>query len=265
MRERQDLERRWQEFDARLNDAVARATHARRALRRELSGLGARFTAVDARLAREFPDYAALSNPKPLSIAAAQALLGPDEALFFTLDTAGGTFAWLVTKHRRPLAQACRSPPEDIADKVQALRCGLDYDGEWGVKDAARAQRCLRLLEAQRPHPHRQADPLPFDLAGGARTLRRTVRAVQGRDRRQAAARSCPPARSRACRSRSWSPRSPAAAFPADPQLSPACPGSARAHAHERAAVGDEPQGAARARQGERGAASRISGLEIRC
>ena len=52
--------------------------------------------------------------------------------------------------------------PKDIADKVQALRCGLDYDGEWGAKDAARAQRCLRLLKLNAAP--KETDPLPFDL-----------------------------------------------------------------------------------------------------
>ena len=87
VRERQDLERQWRALDARLNDAVAKGDVAlSAALRSELSGLNAKFAAIDARLAREFPDYAALSNPKPLSVAAAQALLGADEALFLTID-----------------------------------------------------------------------------------------------------------------------------------------------------------------------------------
>src|SRR5262249_7934112 len=81
-----DLERQWRAVDARLNDAVSKGDVAlSAALRRELSGLKAKFAAVDARLAREFPDYAALASPKPLSVAAAQALLGPHEALFLTI------------------------------------------------------------------------------------------------------------------------------------------------------------------------------------
>ena len=162
VRERQDLERRWQEFDERLNSALGSGDSKLAAeQRRELASLGAKLTAVDGQLAREFPDYALLSDPKPLSIAAAQALLGPDEALFLTLDTAGGTFAWLVTRQdaswrKLPLtAQA-------IADKVQALRCGLDYEGEWSVKE--RRDRCLRLLKVATA-PASASDLLPFDLA----------------------------------------------------------------------------------------------------
>jgi CHAT domain-containing protein len=53
--------------------------------------------------------------------------------------------------------------PKDIADKVQALRCGLDYDGEWGATDKERAQRCLSLLNLTAVT--KKTDPEPFDLA----------------------------------------------------------------------------------------------------
>ena len=163
VRERQDLERQWRALDARLNDAVGKGDVAlAAALRSELSGLNAKFAAIDARLAREFPDYAALSNPKPLSVAATQALLGSDEALFLTIDASNETFAWLVTKNDARWVKLALTP-KDIADKVQALRCGLDYDGEWGATDKERAQRCLRLLKLKAAP--KKTDPEPFDLA----------------------------------------------------------------------------------------------------
>jgi hypothetical protein len=42
-------------------------------------------------LASDFPDYAALAHPEPLSIAATQDLLGPDEVLvqFFAVRPCG--------------------------------------------------------------------------------------------------------------------------------------------------------------------------------
>ena len=111
VRERQDLERQWRTLDARLNDAVAKGDVAlSAALRSELSGLNAKFAAIDARLAREFPDYAALANPKPLSVAAAQALLGPDEALFLTIDASRRVFRLAGDEDRRPLGEACAQP-----------------------------------------------------------------------------------------------------------------------------------------------------------
>ena len=71
------------------------------------------------------------------------------------------SFAWLVTKTDARWVKLALTP-KDIADKVQALRCGLDYDGEWGATDTARAQRCLRLLKLKAAP--KDTDPLPFDL-----------------------------------------------------------------------------------------------------
>jgi hypothetical protein len=55
-------------------------------------------------LKSEFPDYAALVSPTPLSVADVQALIGRDEALVLFLDTPEWeptpeeTFVWVVTK-----------------------------------------------------------------------------------------------------------------------------------------------------------------------
>ena len=168
VRERQDRARQWQAVDQHLNTALARGDGKRaEESRGELSRLDAKLAEIDARLAREFPDYAVLSNPKPLSMIATQALLGADEALILVLETpelgqpfGAQTFAWLVTKNdfrwlKLPLA------PRIIAEKVQALRCGLDYTGEWGSEE--RRQRCLRLVSVKTP-PATEDDPLPFDL-----------------------------------------------------------------------------------------------------
>ena len=60
--------------------------------------------AVDARLAAEFPEYAELASPKPLTIAEVQALLRPDEALVVFLDVPEigklpeESLVWVVTR-----------------------------------------------------------------------------------------------------------------------------------------------------------------------
>ena len=55
------------------------------ALRRQIVELEDRLKVLQARLEKEFPDYAALSNPKPLSAEEAQKLLGADAAMVFIL------------------------------------------------------------------------------------------------------------------------------------------------------------------------------------
>src|SRR5262249_47416756 len=52
----------------------------------DIAALDARLAAIDARMGTEFPEYAELSNPRPLTLAAVQSLLGADEALVAFLD-----------------------------------------------------------------------------------------------------------------------------------------------------------------------------------
>jgi CHAT domain-containing protein len=128
VRQRQDLERQWLAADKRLNDAVAKRDITLAAeIRREMAGLDSKFAAIDARLVREFPDYATLSNPKPLSIADAQKLLATDEALLFWLAAqdegyvfalAHDSFDWNTIPHGA----------EALAQKVARFRRGLDVD-----------------------------------------------------------------------------------------------------------------------------------------
>ena len=99
--------------------------------------------AIDNRLSNEFKEFADLANPKPLTIAATQALLNDDEALVLFLDTPEvkptpeETFIWVVTKTdvrwvRSDLGTAA------LTREVAALRCGLDAT-------AWTARQCLDL------------------------------------------------------------------------------------------------------------------------
>jgi CHAT domain-containing protein len=92
-----------------------------------LSGLDNKFADIDARLAREFPDYAELANPMPLSIAAAQALLGTDEALVSWLASDKKSYVFALTRD----AFEWKTIPlgtEALEQKVAAFRRGLDVD-----------------------------------------------------------------------------------------------------------------------------------------
>jgi CHAT domain-containing protein len=128
VRDRQDLERQWHVADERLNAAVGRGdVQLASELRRELSRLDTNFAEIDARLAREFPDYAELSKPKPLSIGSAQALLSANEALVSWLAGEKESYVFALTRDgfewkTIPLgAQA-------LSEKVTAFRHGLDVD-----------------------------------------------------------------------------------------------------------------------------------------
>jgi tetratricopeptide (TPR) repeat protein/CHAT domain-containing protein len=126
VRERQDLERQWRALDARLKDAVTNGDVRLAAeLRRELGSLDGKFEAIDARLVREFPDYAALSNPKPLKPENVQALLGPHEGLLFWLAGEKESYVFALAREgvewkRLPFGAAA------LVDMVAAFRRGLE-------------------------------------------------------------------------------------------------------------------------------------------
>ncbi|MGI9421950.1 MAG: CHAT domain-containing protein, partial [Hyphomicrobiaceae bacterium] len=103
-----------------------------------------------------FPEYAALTQPRPLSLASTQQLLGPDEALYFIAPTRGGSFVWLVTRTDvtwRKIDISAR----DLEREVAALRCGLDAT-QWVGESAL---NCIDLTKTGLAPGNAL---LPFDL-----------------------------------------------------------------------------------------------------
>ena len=170
VRERQDLVVEWQQRDSSRNTAVAQSAEKRDAKAEavNLSRLAAienLIAGIDKRLKSDFPDYAALASPAPLTVEEVQGELRADEALVLFLDTLDmkstpeETFVWVVTKTDIRLA---RSDFGMLAlyREVAALRCGLDAVA-WN--DPA---GCNALTKAE-PIRNRDGDivKLPFDLA----------------------------------------------------------------------------------------------------
>ena len=89
--ERQDLVAEWQRRDglrtaARAEQAARRNPQAEAENQARLDAVDGRIAEIDKRLQSEFPDFASLSSPAPLSVEEVQAQLGPDEALVVFLD-----------------------------------------------------------------------------------------------------------------------------------------------------------------------------------
>jgi CHAT domain-containing protein/tetratricopeptide (TPR) repeat protein len=168
VRERQDLVAEWQGRDGQRSAAVARAPAdrdrgAEAANVARLDAIDARIADIDKRLVTEFPDYAALVRPAPLTVEEVQVQLGADEALVLLLHTSElkptpeETFIWVVTKAE---ARWVRSDlgTQALTRDVAALRCGLDaaaWENEGG-------QKCAGLLNVAERTDNA---PLPFDLA----------------------------------------------------------------------------------------------------
>jgi tetratricopeptide (TPR) repeat protein len=107
--------------DGKRNDALIAS------LRSETARAQASLDETAMRILREFPGYAELSSPAPLTLAQAQALLKPDEALvlFLTISDRGYVFA--VTSESSAMQQTGLGGNE-LADRVSKLRKGL-FDG----------------------------------------------------------------------------------------------------------------------------------------
>lgn len=130
VRQRQDLFFRWLALDKKLittisapKDSSVEGLSDR--IRADLTKTEQQIVALDARLAREFPEYAELSNPKPLSMAEVIKLLGPDEAMLAYLVTVDHIFLWAITRDGIRWARSDLSE-QDIREAVKRLRSGLE-------------------------------------------------------------------------------------------------------------------------------------------
>jgi CHAT domain-containing protein/Tfp pilus assembly protein PilF len=129
-RESQDLAATWRDTDRRLLDSLAsqdspenRATIE--ALREQMADIESRQAAVTTRLEKEFPAYAALMRPKPLSISEVQTLLDATEALVFWLPGEKESYIFALTQkafewHTVPLGA------QELSQSIATFRVGLD-------------------------------------------------------------------------------------------------------------------------------------------
>ncbi|MBO0756510.1 MAG: CHAT domain-containing protein, partial [Bradyrhizobiaceae bacterium] len=185
VRERQDLVAEWEKRDAIRSAAVARPPEQRNAQAEavnnaQLGMIDNRIAEIDKRLELDFPDYAALASPAPLSVEAVQAQLGADEALVLFFDTPEvaptpeETFIWVVTKTDLRWVRSDLGTPI-LANEVAALRCGLDFDGAWfDAKGEWSGSHCTDLLKLEYTRADHEVGgkPLPFDLGRAHRLYR---------------------------------------------------------------------------------------------
>jgi len=132
VRESQDLSAAWHDKDGALIAALSKPNDKRDpsaidALRKQIVDLDSRIATVRARLDRDFPDYAALSNPKPLAAEDIQRELGDDEALLFFVAGKTESYVFALTRdafdwHTIALGATA------LSDKVAAFRRGLDIE-----------------------------------------------------------------------------------------------------------------------------------------
>lgn len=169
IRQRQELTDQYRVLDKNLTAAISQPDAQRNQTeedkaRKAREDIVKRIKAIDADLAKQFPEYAALVNPAPLSIQEVQQLLQPGEALIQIAQEAldpfpyrhsvGQTYVWVVTRDEARW-KALPIGAETLATEVAALRCGLD-ESAWRTPE-----RCRKLLDGKSP----DSAGLPYDLA----------------------------------------------------------------------------------------------------
>jgi CHAT domain-containing protein len=102
---------------------VADLTSRVDALRRALETL-------TAQIEKDFPAYAELINPKPVTVDRARALLRPDEALIATLVTRNQTFVWAVPPSGPVAFTSVSIGAEELERAVASLRTSLEPRAE---------------------------------------------------------------------------------------------------------------------------------------
>ncbi|MFZ0848423.1 MAG: CHAT domain-containing tetratricopeptide repeat protein, partial [Hyphomicrobiaceae bacterium] len=164
VRTRQDLAEQGAAVDRALIAAVSRPAQARKfdaeaALQQQAAEITTTLKEVDTALERSFPQHTSLANPAPAPLTEIASLVGPSEALLLFVPTRDGTFLWATTAAQSRWIKVPLTSSE-LATRVTALRCGLDYLGEWRGEATG---KCTELLQPAF-EPDRET-ALPFDLA----------------------------------------------------------------------------------------------------
>ena len=148
-------------------------------LRKEIAALTAERAQLRKDLAQRFPEYAQLTEPKPVSAADIAAALAPQEALVAIYSAPSSAYVWAI-RRGRPVAFAASPIGEaEIAQAVAKLRKAVDPGDEppsaWTPFDVALAYslyaKLLKPVEAGWQGastllvvPHKTLGQLPFGL-----------------------------------------------------------------------------------------------------
>jgi CHAT domain-containing protein/tetratricopeptide (TPR) repeat protein len=124
----------------------------RTTLRNDLDVTERALDAARAEITRAFPDYLALAEPKPLSVAETQALLRWDEALVAVLVGSARSFVWAISRERADWAQI-DAGASALAAQVTALRNGLDPLAQQDAEGSSGSQAgIVRGFDVERSH-----------------------------------------------------------------------------------------------------------------
>lgn len=130
VRQHQDLTAFWRDRDRALVLALSKPEGQSNAaqvdaIRRQITDTERKLAATATQLLADFPDFSALSSPKPLKVGDIQKLLGADEALVFVQSGDRESYVFALTRDGFDW-RTIPNGRDDLSTKVTALRRGLD-------------------------------------------------------------------------------------------------------------------------------------------
>jgi CHAT domain-containing protein/Tfp pilus assembly protein PilF len=132
VRKQQDEAAEIRSLDKSILTEIAKRRHQRdpkgeALLRHRRAELQADLVRSNAQISTEFPEYAALVNPEPLTPAQAQKLLAPGEALVLFHVSDMGNYVWAVTGDRMEWRKIDLSR-ERLVEAVRKLRASMNIE-----------------------------------------------------------------------------------------------------------------------------------------
>lgn len=130
-REEQDLGNRHGSLSRIVEELLRRPAALRpastiAAIRSDIEGIGREREALRARIARQFPRYADLIEPRAVTMETVRGLLRPGEALLATYTSETETYAWVIRASGPPRFARVRVGSAALAQAVGKLRRALD-------------------------------------------------------------------------------------------------------------------------------------------
>jgi tetratricopeptide (TPR) repeat protein/CHAT domain-containing protein len=129
-RQREDALDRWEASEEELMQAISKPADEHRfelatRFRAEIAAAEGDISKLDAVIAHEFPEYAALINPQPIPLGETQTLLGEEQALVVYLAGEEASHVFVVRRNDARLL-TLKPNGQALAETVTALRGGLD-------------------------------------------------------------------------------------------------------------------------------------------
>jgi CHAT domain-containing protein len=131
VRREQDLSTEKASLDKILIGTVAKEPRHRdpvkeQLIRNRLKSVATEHTEIETSLNQSFPDFAALSKPRPVSVKDTQSLLADDEALL-VIDFDAKSYAWVITRQNADWVELGVTA-KDLSEQVKQLRSSLTFN-----------------------------------------------------------------------------------------------------------------------------------------